>query len=171
MLRYFKLSIAQLLCLTAIAGSIFFLATFDRNEPFWREDLLPYEVPNVPRSFELISEQPIVVKASRTSTTSTFEYPNGQILYLDGHQQGWEQIRRLFYGGNEWLEDVETFDFYEDYDYSKLSFREPYEIHSLAKWEGSQRCREQLTKLLETTSSADLRPKSHTLHPGPSCLR
>ena len=158
MLRYFKLSIAQLLCLTAIAGSIVFLATFDQ-EPLWRNDVLRYDVPTVPRSFELITDKPADIDVSWGDTIAIYEFENGRSLYLDSYRHGWEQIRWLFYANQEWLADSESFDSFDEYDYAKLSFRNKYEMYFLARWEGSKRCREQLEELLATKPEDEIRSR------------
>ena len=155
MVRQFKISIAQLLCLTAIAGSIFHLATYDRKDPFWRDGALTYVQPNVPRHFELVARRPIAHPDPKHGATIT--YTDSSDLFLKNHRAGWERIRRLFYNGHRWRDEIDSFDFYDDYDYSKLNFRNSEDLLQLAQWEGRTDCRQQLHQLLQRTSEAELR--------------
>ena len=155
MFRYFKLSIEQLFCLTTIASSLLFLATHDREEPLWRESVFPYDQPDVPRSFRQITDQPIVVVWPMAE--SRIIYDDIEHLYLKNHYHGWQSTRALFHQGYEWLVDYDAYDFYLEYDYSKLSFRDPMELSLLAQWEGRKQCREQLSERLKRADASALR--------------
>lgn len=164
MLRNFKLSIAQLLCLTAIAGAVFFLATYDREEPIWREDVLAYSRPDVPENSALVTSNSISVDYGPIAhddshDNGTTEYTSSSELILQNHRSGWNRIRLLFYGGKEWLADSESYDFYDEYDYSKLNFRSGEDLLQLAQWEGRERCRQQLHQLLQRHGEQELRSK------------
>ena len=159
MLRKIKLSIAQSLSLIAMIGALIFLATANIDEPLWRDDILAYHPPPVPIAFELVPDKPIVATHNSKTGKSTFNFADGRTLYLENHLQGWCQLRRSFYDHQDWGEDVEKFDFYDDYDYSKLNFRNPYELVSLARWEGARRCREQIQDLLQDYNENELRAR------------
>lgn len=155
MFQSLKITIAQLMCLMAIVGSILFTFVCQPGEPFWRPDVLKYKAPRLPLA--VIQAHRLPAQAHPATSGPSTQSADQSDLFMKNHQSGWESVRHLFYQCSDWQTEYDTFDFYDEYDYAKLSFRSRHELCFLAQWEGRQQCRQEIQQLLHQYDERQLR--------------
>lgn len=152
----FKINLIQLLSLMTIAAAVVHLSLMKRDgEPFWRSGTLAYVKPEVPVEFRLI-EDTVRIPGSNGLFV---DFADGRELYLKNFKLGWSDVRRRFYRGAVWAQVEEEFDFYEEYDLSKLRFRANWDQAEYCRDRGRRKCRDQIVRLLLRMDEPKLRQK------------
>ena len=126
-----------------------------QRDPIWRNGTLIYQRPDVPYEFELI-EKPIRISLTGEKSIAGSD---GRELFLRSYENGWQEVRRKFYLGYDWANDDAVFDFYDEYDLSKLRFRADWDHFAYSQYHGRTKCREQIRTLLTEFNEAELKRK------------
>ena len=151
----FRISISLLLAWTALIAAVVHLWFLDHDrEPYWRKQTLVYQAPAVPYTYNSIV--PIQGHLTNGLDTQTNEV-GGEELYSLHFKTGWEEIRLKFYRQLEWRADEDHFDFFEEYDLSKVGFYPSWSQANYAEYRGREKCRNQIRGLLNRYPEKTLR--------------
>ena len=151
-----KLNLLQLLSLTAISAAVVHLCLLNSDgDPYWRDGTLVFETPEVPAEYQLI-ESPVHLLIS---CGPSITFADGKDLFLRNFEVGWKQMRRRFYFGEDWANEESEFDFYDEYDLSKLRFRADWDQAAYAQHQGRLKCRQQIEQLRSQMAESLLKRK------------